>query len=393
MQSTGVFGRCSHDDRSPIPYRDRWIHPQHQQTARGAAAMTIEARFHIAIGAFTLDVDLNIPARGITALSGPSGCGKTTLLRAIAGLDHHRDGYCKVGEMIWQDAGSFIPPHRRELGFVFQESSLLEHLTVRRNLEYGASRVPQSGRTIAMEDVVEFLGIGPLLERKPDRLSGGERQRVAIGRALAVSPKILLLDEPLTGLDEASKQEMMPYLESLHDELKIPVLYVTHTLTEIARMADRLVLMEAGRIVEAGALQDMLTRLDLPTARGSEAAAIIEAVVTGYDRQFHLTRLDFAGGECRVPGIQRDIGAHVRLRIAARDVSLTLERQFNTSILNIFSATVDDISDEEGGQVTVRLAVGGVPVLARITKKSVSDLGVKPGSAVFAQVKSVSLLS
>ncbi|MFA6232855.1 MAG: molybdenum ABC transporter ATP-binding protein [Bacteroidota bacterium] len=353
--------------------------------------MSIDARFHIAIGDFTMDVDLNIPARGITALSGPSGCGKTTLLRAIAGLDHHRNGYCRVGETLWQDDDVFVPPHRRALGFVFQESSLLEHLTVRRNLEYGASRVPRSERTIAMESVIEFLRIGPLLERRPDRLSGGERQRVAIGRALAVSPKILLMDEPLTGLDTASKQELLPYLESLHDELEIPVLYVTHTLTEIARMADHLVLMEAGRIVETGALQDMFTRLDLPTARGSEAASIIEAVVAGHDEQFHLTRLDFAGGEFKVPGMQLRVGDRLRLRIAARDVSLTLERQSRTSILNIFPAMVDGISEEEQGQSTVRLLVGGVPVLARVTKKSVVDLGLQPGSEVFAQVKSVSL--
>ena len=355
--------------------------------------MTIEARFHFAIGDFTLDVDLNVPARGVSALSGPSGCGKTTLLRAIAGLDRHVDGFCRVGKMIWQDAGTFLPPHKRALGFVFQESSLLEHLTVRRNLEYGARRVPASERTITLDHVIEFLGIGPLLERKPGRLSGGERQRVAIGRALAGSPKVVLMAEPLAGLATASKQDVMPWLESLHDELDIPVLYVSHTNDEIARMADHLVMMEAGRIVASGPIRTMLTRLDLPAIRTGDATSIIEAVIAGHDEHYHLTRLDFAGGQLSVPGVLARIGDRVRLRIAARDVSLTLERQSGTSILNIFPATVDEISAEEQGQVTVRLLVGGVPLLSRITQKSVVDLGVKAGTPVYAQVKSVSLVS
>ena len=355
--------------------------------------MSIDARFHIVIGGFTLDAELHVPSQGVTALFGPSGCGKTTLLRAMAGLDRHPGGYVKVGDSTWQDAGRFVPTHRRALGFVFQESSLLEHLSVRGNLEYGAKRVPEPERTITMDHVVEFLGIGPLLERRPGSLSGGERQRVALGRALAASPAILMMDEPLTGLDDASKEDLLPYLESFHGRLRIPVLYVSHTLNDIARIADHLVVMDIHGILASGPLHEMVTRLDLPLAHGQDAAAIIDAAVSGHDGQFHLTRLSFAGGECTVPGVHHEIGDRVRLRIAARDVSLTLERQSGTSILNIFPVTVSEISGEEQGQVIVRLLAGGVPLLSRITMKSVVDLGVEPGSSVFAQVKSVSFVT
>jgi len=220
--------------------------------------MTIEARFCIDSGDFTLDIDLSIPGQGVTALLGPSGCGKTTLLRAIAGLECCRDGFLKVGNMIWQDARRFAPPHQRPLGYVFQEASLFAHLSVRGNLEYGVKRVPKTERKVSVDKAIELLGIGALLERRTDQLSGGERQRVAIARALAVSPEILLMDEPLAGLDLARKQEIIPYLESLHNELDIPVIYVSHSPDEVARLADHLVLLEAGRIKAAGALGDML---------------------------------------------------------------------------------------------------------------------------------------
>lgn len=355
--------------------------------------MTIEARFLIEKAGFTQDVDLCLPARGITALFGPSGCGKTTLLRAIAGLERHAGGFLKVGDMTWQEGNHFIPPHRRPLGYVFQEASLFAHLTVRCNLEYGIKRVPKSARRISLQQTIELLGIGHLLDRKPDLLSGGERQRVAIARALAVSPRLLLMDEPLTGLDLASKQEILPYLESLHDELEIPVIYVSHVLEEITRMADYLVLLEAGRVVATGAIHEMLTRLDLPLAHDSDASAIFEATVTGNDKDYHLTYLDFAGGRFTVIRKELPVGSAVRLRVAARDVSLTLEHQSDTSILNIFPATVDEIIPEGKAHVTVRLMVGGISMLASVTLKSASVLDLHPGKLVYAQVKSVALLS
>jgi len=355
--------------------------------------MSIEVRFRIDQGDFVLDVDLSLPAQGVSSLFGPSGCGKTTLLRAIAGLEHHPDGFLKVGDMLWQNAGHFVPPHQRPLGYVFQEASLFPHLSVRRNLEYGVRRVAEPDRRVSLQQAIELLDIGALLERQPDTLSGGERQRVAIARALAVSPRLLLMDEPLAALDANRKQEILPYIESLHRELDIPVIHVSHSPEEVARIADHLVLLEAGHVVASGDVHEIFTRLDLPPALGSDAAAIIEAVVAGHDETYHLTYLEFTGGRVTVPREDLLEGSQVRLKLAARDVSLTLEHQSDTSILNIFPAVIDEITDEGSAQVTVRLLAGDAPILARITRKSASDLTLIPGKTVFAQVKSVALLN
>ena len=355
--------------------------------------MTIEARFQIDRGDFRLDVHLDIPGQGITALLGPSGCGKTTLLRAIAGLECCREGFLKVGDRVWQSARQFVPTHRRSLGYVFQEANLFAHLSVRGNLEYGLKRVPAAERKVSLSTAIELLGISHLLERGTDQLSGGERQRVAIARALAVSPGILLMDEPLSALDLARKQEIMPYLESLHGELDIPVLYVSHSADEVARLADHLVLLDSGRVKATGPIGRMLTRLDLPMAHGGDAEALVEAVVAGHDEDYELTYLDFPGGRFAVAHKALPTGRSVRLRIAARDVSLTMERQSGTSILNIFPATIDEINPTGGAQVTVRLLAGGVPLLSRVTRKSAALLGLEPGKKVYAQVKSVALLA
>jgi len=355
--------------------------------------MTIEACFKIKRHDFTLDVKLNIPDKGITAIYGDSGCGKTTLLRAIAGLEYSPDGFLKVGDKIWQDGSFFIPPEKRSLGYVFQEPSLFSHLNVRRNLEYGLKRVPLNDSKVSLEQAIDLLGISQLLDRSTSQLSGGERQRVAIARALATSPRILLMDEPLSALDLRRKQEIMPYLESLHDELKIPVLYVSHAPGEVARLADHMILLEEGKLKASGKLDDMLTRLDLSLAHGDKAAALIHASVAGHDNEFNLTYLDFPGGRFTVAHKDLEINHPVRLRVIARDVSLTLEHQSHTSILNIFPATVEAMTPEGTAQVMVRLLVQGVPLLARITRKSASLLALEPGKKVFAQVKSVALLS
>jgi molybdate transport system ATP-binding protein len=352
----------------------------------------IEARFRARLGAFRLDVDLQCPSSGITSLFGPSGCGKTSVLRAIAGLDRHSGAYVKIGESVWQDEQFFLPPHRRPLGYVFQEPSLFEHLDVRRNLEYGIKRVDKDHRRVALDNAIELLEIGGLLKRKPDKLSGGERQRVAIARALALSPRLLLMDEPLAAVDVERKQEIIPYIESLHRELKIPVIHVSHLPEEVARLADHLVLLESGKVSASGEVHELFTRLDLPLARGAEAAAITEAVVAAHDREYRLTYLDFGGGRIAMASVDLPTGTAVRLRLAARDVSLTLERQSGTSILNIFPAVVDDISPANRAQVTVRLNTGQVPILASITRKSASELGLHQGKKVFAQIKSVALL-
>ncbi len=355
--------------------------------------MTIKARFNIERGEFRLNVNLSIPSQGITALSGPSGSGKTTILRAIAGLEHYHNGFLRVGKMIWQDDHHCLPPHKRPLGYVFQEASLFTHLSVKRNLDYGIKRVPKSGQKIALEQAIELLGIEQLLQRKPETLSGGERQRVAIARALSVSPSLLLMDEPLASLDHSRKQEILPYIESLHHRLDIPIIYVSHSPDEVARLADHMVLLDSDGEVATGTIQHMLTRLDLPIAHDRDAETLIEATVTGHDDEYDLTYLEFAGGRFTVGRKDLSPGTVVRLRIAARDVSLTLAHQSGTSILNIFPATVDELIREGKYQMTVRLLLGDVVMLARLTRKSASILDLKPGKQIFAQAKSVALLS
>jgi molybdate transport system ATP-binding protein len=342
---------------------------------------------------FVLEATLTAPSSGVSAILGASGCGKTTLLRAIAGLERTRDGYLKVGDEIWQDGKEYLRTHQRSLGYVFQEASLFPHLTVRENLEYGFSRVPEGERRVDFEEAVKLLGLDSFLDRDPEGLSGGERQRVAIARAILTSPRLLLLDEPLASLDRAAKNGILPYLERLHRELEIPMLYVTHSQDEAARLADHLVLMEAGRVLASGPLAEVLTRVDLPLAHRDEAVSVVETAVTGHDDEYSLARLGFAGGEFLVARKPLVAGRSVRLQILARDVSLTLERQVGTSILNIFAAEVQTISDESTAQVTVRLDVGGVPILSRITRRSADSLELAPGKRVFAQIKSVALLN
>ncbi|MDT8406877.1 MAG: molybdenum ABC transporter ATP-binding protein [Methylococcales bacterium] len=355
--------------------------------------MTIEARFRIDRGDFRLDVKLSLPGSGVTAIFGPSGCGKTTLLRAIAGLEHTATGYLKVGEDVWQDSQRFLPPHRRPLGYVFQEPSLFAHLNVRGNLEYGRKRLKHQTLTVSLDRAVELLGIGQLLERRPHQLSGGEQQRVAIARALAVSPSLLLLDEPLASLDEARKQEILPYLEALHCELDIPLLYVSHSRQEVARLADHLLLLTAGRVQASGSVAELFSRLDLPLAQGEDSETVIEAVVSGRDETYHISHLDFPGGRFAVAGKIRPLGQPVRLQIMASDVSLTLEPQRKTSILNIFPAVIEQIAEAGTAQVMVQLSIGSVRLLSRITRKSAVNLELKQGMLVHAQVKSVAVLT
>ncbi len=354
--------------------------------------MTIEARFLIERGDFTLDADFTVPAQGISAIFGASGCGKTTLLRAIAGLEQPARGYLKIAGEVWQDGERFLPPHQRPLGYVFQEASLFPHLSVLGNLKYGYKRLPPEARRVDFDQAVTLLGIAPLLARRPEGLSGGERQRVAIARALLTSPRLLLMDEPLAALDRQSKTEILPFLERLHEELSIPVLYVSHAPDEVARLADQLVLLVQGRVRASGPIGEMLTRVDLPLAHGDEAEAIVEARVAEHDETFHLTHLEFPGGRFTVARKDLPLGQPVRLRLLARDVSLSLERHEGTSILNIFPAKVETLADENPAQLMVRLDAGGVPILSRITRKSATVLALEPGKSVYVQVKTVALL-
>ena len=251
----------------------------------------ITAQFKIDKNNFSLNVDLDIPAHGITSITGPSGCGKSTLLRAIAGLDYYPNAFLQIGDAVWQDHDFFLAPHKRSLGYVFQEASLFPHLNVLKNLEYGIKRLAKNERKVSLDKPIELLGIKHLLKRPSSRLSGGERQRVAIARALAVSPKILLMDEPLAAFDLASKQEIIPYLESLHEELEIPILYVSHSSDEVSRLADYLVVLKNGTVEASGNITDVLTRLDLQLAHNNDASALIHATVAEHDDKYNLTYL------------------------------------------------------------------------------------------------------
>lgn len=354
----------------------------------------IRAVFKRRSGDFTLDVSLSLPRRGVTAIFGPSGSGKTTVLRCIAGLERAPGGFLSVNGEVWQDdaKGVFKPVHTRSLGYVSQSANLFAHLSVQGNLEYGLRRIPMAERKAPLGEIIELLGIKNLLARQPRSLSGGESQRVAIARALATSPQLLLMDEPLAALDVQRKAEVLPYLESLHTQLDIPVLYVSHAPDEVARLADHLVLMDTGRVTASGPTRELMTRMDLPLAHGDAAAAIIDAVVTRMEPQFHLSHAEFAGGQISVLNPSLQVGQRIRVRVLARDVSLTLERQQGTSVLNIFAATVSGISADSPGQVMVALNAGGSMLLARITQKSLEGLLLQPGSPVFAQVKGVAVL-
>jgi molybdate transport system ATP-binding protein len=354
--------------------------------------ISIDVRFAGTLGAFARDVAFQCPMHGITALFGPSGCGKTTILRCIAGLQR-MEGWLHVGTDTWQDKhGLFLRSHERPIGYVFQEANLFPHLSVQKNLEYGITRLPDDQRKVHFREAVELLGIGNLLVRRPDRLSGGQRQRVGIARALLTSPHLLLMDEPQASLDRQSKHEILPYLERLHHEMAMPVIYVSRAADEVARLADHLVVLENGRVRADGPLRELRTRLDLARDLGADADTIINTCVAGHDEDFHLSYLDFAAGRFSVARNALPVGHHARLRVLARDVSITLQPQTGTSIFNIFPAVVDKLAEESPGQMLVRLDVAGTPLLLRVTLRSVRTLELEPGKQVYAQVKAVALL-
>jgi molybdate transport system ATP-binding protein len=354
--------------------------------------LTIELQFALERRGFRLAVDAAIPGRGVTALFGRSGCGKTTLLRCVAGLERSARGRLVVNGETWQDGNRFIPAHQRPLGYVFQEGQLFPHLSVQGNLLYGYRRIPVVQRIVQPDDVVKLLGLEMLLQRRVTEISGGQRQRVAMGRALLTSPRLLLMDEPLAALDAISKAEILPYLERLHDELSIPILYVSHAIDEVTRLADHMLFMEGGVIRAAGALPELITRGDLPLAHAEGAAAVIEARVSGHDDRHHLTELEFAGEALMISRENLQRSARVRVRIMARDVAINLTRPRDSSVLNCLPARVLDLSDDpHPGHVLVRLAVGDATLLSRITRRSLEHLDLQPGSRVYALVKSVAI--
>ena len=358
----------------------------------------IHMRLKLDYPGFALDVDLQLPGRGVTALYGHSGSGKTTCLRCIAGLERADQGFIQVNDEVWQDSDNriFVAPHKRALGYVFQEASLFPHLSVLANLEFGLKRIPRPQRRVDMAHATELLGIGHLLDRHPQHLSGGERQRVGIARALLTSPKLLLMDEPLAALDAQRKSEILPYLQRLHDELDIPVLYVSHSQDEVARLADHIVLLSNGKALASGPIGQTLARLDLPLAMGDDAGVVIEGRVSAYDADYQLLSLQLPNTtlDIRVPHTPMDVGQALRCKVQARDVSLSLDNAGHSSILNRLPVTVvTEMNADNAAHVLIRLDAAGTPLLARITRYSRDQLNVHPGQPLWAQIKAVAVLA
>ncbi|MEJ2554580.1 MAG: molybdenum ABC transporter ATP-binding protein [Gammaproteobacteria bacterium] len=354
----------------------------------------IRGNLTLARPGFTLQAQLEFPERGVTALFGPSGCGKTTLLRTIAGLEPGATGRLEVGGALWQDSAAkrHLPPHRRPLGYVFQDAQLFPHLDVRRNLLFGYSRLPAAERRLEPEQVIDWLGLAALLDRSPGALSGGQRQRVAVGRALLTSPQLLLLDEPLSALDEAAKQEILPYLERLHQRLAFPMLYVSHDLGEVMRLADRIALMENGRILATGEVNEILTHHELSPVPSDYAGVVLTGRVVTGSTDHQPARVETEAGVIHIAQLTAQDTAEVRLRVMARDVSLALQPHHDTSILNILPATVLEVGKTEHGQCTIHLACGDATLLARITPYSCERLAVTAGKTLYAQIKAVAVL-
>jgi len=355
-------------------------------------------RLQVVREGFRLAVDLALPATGITVLFGASGSGKTTLLRCVAGLERAPQGLVRIGSQVWQDdeARIFLPTWRRPLGYVFQEASLFDHLTVKDNMRYGLKRLKQVGSQAAaqgLDSTIHLLGIERLLDRMPAQLSGGERQRVAIARALATQPRLLLLDEPLAALDHARKLEILPWLERLRDEMSTPMLYVTHSADELARLADHLVVLDRGHARAQGPVANVLASIDNPVLVGDSAGTLLSGQVAELDTRWGLARVAFDGGSLWLGDTGLPIGRAVRVRVLARDVSIATTEPQGTSIQNHLPCTVESAApDVHPSQVLVRVKVGAQALLARVTARSFDALGLQPGSQVWLQVKSAALL-
>ena len=329
-------------------------------------------------------------------LFGPSGCGKTTVLRCIAGLNHIKDGLCDIAGEVWQDRnGAFVPTHKRALGYVFQEASLFPHLSVRKNLLFGAPERKPAGPTIDFDEVVELLGIRALLDRSPRNLSGGERQRVGIGRALLTQPKVLLMDEPLSALDRRTKGEILPFIEKLRDHFALPIFYVTHDMAEVERLADQIVLLERGHVVAAGPLAELQADPNSALATSQEAAVSLHGVIEGFEESFGLSRIFVPGGHVLVPSTAGAVGDALRIHVVATDVALARDPPGRSSILNVLPGRIVAMNAPNPHEILASIALGedgaGARLLARVTRKSWEELGFGKGQNVFAQVKSVAL--
>jgi molybdate transport system ATP-binding protein len=356
--------------------------------------MSLEVAIRHTLGSFALDAAFKVDAPGVTALFGPSGSGKSSAVNAIAGLLRPREGRILINGVTVVDTAQrvFLPARRRRVGYVFQDSRLFPHLSVQANLEFGAKRSPEPPGPAEIRQIVDLLALGPLLARKPATLSGGERQRVALGRAVLAKPRILLLDEPLAALDAARKAEILPYLERLRDEARLPIVYVSHAIDEVARLADQMIVMDAGRIVAQGSVFDVLARLDLAPITGRlETGAVIDARIAAHHAAERLTEVAFDDGRLWIPEIDGGVGARVRVRIRARDVMLALGEPQGISANNVVRGTVAAIRADQGTYQDVLLACGQARLIASITQRSLARLAVRPGQELYAVIKSVTV--
>ncbi|MBB3102806.1 molybdenum ABC transporter ATP-binding protein [Azomonas macrocytogenes] len=354
--------------------------------------MTLQLDFTVNHGSFILDTRLELPDKGVTALFGRSGSGKTTLLRCIAGLEHPRGGRLVFQGETWQDERTFLPTYKRPLGYVFQEASLFPHLKVLQNLEYGLKRVPPGKRRVRMDQVIQLLGLEGLLARYPDQISGGQRQRVSLGRALLTSPDLLLMDEPLASLDATSKDEILPFLERLRDEQALPIIYISHSIDEVIRLADHLVLLDDGKVVAQGGLQALLTARELPFIRTESASTALHAQVSHPDVGDELTELAVEGQPLLIAKCSVPTGQPVRVKIMARDVGLALTPPTDTSFLNCLRVTLlDSLPGTLPSQALVRLKLGEQILLSRVSRRSAGRLGLQAGQRLYALIKGVAL--
>lgn len=395
-------------DRSPIHSKEnagiaaRFFLPR-TSNAKVQSGKTPHRAMSDRADAFQLDVALDLPGTGVTGIFGPSGSGKTTLLRCFAGLENPTDSLLQVNGVTWQNAETFLPPHRRPVGFVFQQPSLFAHLSVEGNLDFAHRRASPKPRQADVKHIVELTDIGHLLKRQPHNLSGGEQQRVAIARALLVKPRLLLMDEPLASLDMARKQEILPFLEAITGELALPILYVSHAVDEIARLTDHLVVLENGIVARTGSTPELMSRPDFPAPSANDIGVLLQARISARDSQWHLAQASFPGGDIWIRDGGDAIGSAIRLRIQARDVSLTRTAAADTSILNRLKVRIREVTtDRDPAMAMVDLTTmsdgtttgttNDTSILARITRRSLHQLALQPGDELWAQIKSVAIV-